>query len=309
EMSVSDQAGDGTFGSAVNYGIYYAPNSVATGDFNEDEHIDLAVADDDLDNISILLGVGDGTFYYGPTYLAGDGTQGIASGDFDEDGHVDLVVANGYSEDISMFLGTGYGTFASAVNYGASAYANSVTAEDLDVDGHTDLAVANLDSNSVSILLGVGDGTFASAVNYGAGAWPISVTTGDFNENGHADLAVANLMDDNVSIFINLTEPTGTKNNPSIPVVYSLSPNYPNPFNPTTTIPFTLPKQCLTNLSIYCVEGSLIKTLVNETLNAGYKQTTWDGTNSHGNAVSSGVYFYRLKAGKKVLTRKMVLLK
>ena len=89
----------------------------------------------------------------------------------------------------------------------------------------------------------------------------------------------------------------------------ALHQNHPNPFNPSTTISFALPKKAQVHLSIYGLDGRLVKTLVNETLDQGYKEFTWVGTDSHGNPVSSGVYFYRLKAGKRVLTKKMVLLK
>jgi hypothetical protein len=90
---------------------------------------------------------------------------------------------------------------------------------------------------------------------------------------------------------------------------FTLRQNYPNPFNPTTTISFTLPEKSHVNFSIYDLEGKLVRTLINGEVDEGSKQITWDGTGSHGNRVSSGVYYYRLKAGKKVLTRKMVLLK
>jgi len=88
-----------------------------------------------------------------------------------------------------------------------------------------------------------------------------------------------------------------------------LSLNYPNPFNPTTTISFTLPEKVYAKLSIFDIEGKLVKTLVNDTTDEGFREVTWDGLNAKGNPVSSGVYFYSLKAGDKVLTRKMVLLK
>ncbi|GEM_PF-2440676 len=89
----------------------------------------------------------------------------------------------------------------------------------------------------------------------------------------------------------------------------TLHQNHPNPFNPLTTISFTLPERMHVNLSIYDLEGRLIKTLLDETLPAGFKNTTWDSKNSRGRAVSSGIYFYRLIAGKKVMTKKMVLLR
>ncbi|UCG53331.1 MAG: Ig-like domain-containing protein [Candidatus Latescibacterota bacterium] len=92
---------------------------------------------------------------------------------------------------------------------------------------------------------------------------------------------------------------------------YSLAlfQNYPNPFNPNTTISFTLPAKQHVALTIYNVEGKRVTTLVDEVLSEGYQKFTWNSTNAKGNPVSSGVYFYKLHAGKRTLTKKMVLLK
>jgi hypothetical protein len=89
----------------------------------------------------------------------------------------------------------------------------------------------------------------------------------------------------------------------------TLHQNKPNPFNPSTTISFTLDEESAVTLSIYTSDGKLVTTLVDETLPAGLRQVPWDGRNADGTALSSGVYFYRLKAGKTVLSRKMVYLK
>jgi hypothetical protein len=88
-----------------------------------------------------------------------------------------------------------------------------------------------------------------------------------------------------------------------------LHQNYPNPFNPATTISFTLAEKSRVNLSIYTPEGKQVVTLVDQNLPAGFKTVPWDGKDSAGNVMSTGVYFYRLKAGKTILSRKMVYLK
>lgn len=88
-----------------------------------------------------------------------------------------------------------------------------------------------------------------------------------------------------------------------------LEQNYPNPFNPSTTIGFVLPHESHITLSVYDIQGRLVKTLKNGTVQGGYGEVVWDGEDQSGDAVSSGVYFYRLTAGDQTITRKTVLLK
>jgi len=87
----------------------------------------------------------------------------------------------------------------------------------------------------------------------------------------------------------------GTGSN--LPRDFSLGQNYPNPFNATTVIEFTLPRTSAVNLQVFNILGQKVVTLVDETLEAGYKQVAWDGKDQKGNPVASGVYFYRLRAG------------
>ncbi len=94
-----------------------------------------------------------------------------------------------------------------------------------------------------------------------------------------------------------------------IPDSYSLSQNFPNPFNPETTIKFELPASGEVKLVIHSVIGQKIRTLVQGHRDAGRYSETWDGRDESGNRVSSGVYFYRIKAGDFVKVRKMLLLK
>ena len=88
-----------------------------------------------------------------------------------------------------------------------------------------------------------------------------------------------------------------------------LYPNYPNPFNPTTTIRFDLPKAERANLSIYNIKGQLVKTLVDDLISAGEHYVTWNGTDNNNNQVGSGVYFYRLTSDSHDESRKMLLVK
>jgi flagellar hook assembly protein FlgD len=84
---------------------------------------------------------------------------------------------------------------------------------------------------------------------------------------------------------------------------------YPNPFNPETTIKFALHNEADTRLVIYNVKGQKVKTIVNERKPAGIYNVKWDGKDETGHRVSSGVYLYRLETGKYHLTKKMLMLK
>ncbi|MBW7996770.1 MAG: T9SS type A sorting domain-containing protein [Candidatus Glassbacteria bacterium] len=99
----------------------------------------------------------------------------------------------------------------------------------------------------------------------------------------------------------------------ALPKVAALVQNYPNPFNPSTTIAYDIPDSetsgVKVQLRVFNVRGQVVKTLVDAVKDAGHYVVQWDGNNDTGESVSSGVYFYRIKAGNFVSTRKMVLLK
>jgi hypothetical protein len=88
-----------------------------------------------------------------------------------------------------------------------------------------------------------------------------------------------------------------------LPVSFNLDQNYPNPFNPTTTIRYALPAMSFVTLSVFNALGQQVAVLVNDTQDPGYHEVRFDG-----GSLASGVYFYRLKAGAFIQTRKMLLL-
>lgn len=94
-----------------------------------------------------------------------------------------------------------------------------------------------------------------------------------------------------------------------IPTSYRLLNNYPNPFNPSTTISFEIPQSENVSLKIYSLNGELIRTLTEGNFSAGRFEKTWDGKNEFGKDVSSGVYIYRLIAGRFDRSARMVLMK
>jgi hypothetical protein len=91
---------------------------------------------------------------------------------------------------------------------------------------------------------------------------------------------------------------------PQIPCGFSIFQNCPNPFNPSTTIKFNLPKASDVTIDIYDILGRKVETIVEHEQPAGIHQLVWNA-----NGFSSGIYFYRIQAGKFVETRKMMLIK
>ena len=94
-----------------------------------------------------------------------------------------------------------------------------------------------------------------------------------------------------------------------IPDEFALHQNYPNPFNPVTTLRYDLPETDFVNITIYDMLGREVKTLINQTQDAGYRSVIWDATNDYGKPVSAGIYLYQIQAGEYISTKKMVLLK
>ena len=89
----------------------------------------------------------------------------------------------------------------------------------------------------------------------------------------------------------------------------TLYQNYPNPFNPSTSIVFYNPHPEQVSLVIYDVSGANVRTLLDRRMPVGKHVIPWDGTNDGGRAVGSGVYYYRLMAGKKIMTKKLVVVR
>jgi hypothetical protein len=109
---------------------------------------------------------------------------------------------------------------------------------------------------------------------------------------------------------ITFTEPSAVSIGDGIlPLKFALEQNYPNPFNPATTIQFDSPDRTHVNLTVYNVLGQKVTTLIDEELGPDSYEQVWDGTNEGGSHVASGIYFYRLSAGDKLETKKMMLLK
>jgi Calx-beta domain/FG-GAP-like repeat/RTX calcium-binding nonapeptide repeat (4 copies) len=207
-VSVLLGKGDGTFYPANNISVVgfngLSPSSVAVGDFDKDDKLDLVTANNINNNISVLFGKGDGSFKAAVNFPLESASVpiSVAVADFNGDQKSDIVTANNASQNISVLLGNGTGNFGSATNFKVPSRPTSVTVGDFDGNGKSDLAVTSSFFNNVSVLLGKGDGTFHSATPFDVGTNPNFVVVGDFNKDNKLDLAVANYDSNNVSILL-----------------------------------------------------------------------------------------------------------
>jgi hypothetical protein len=181
---------------------------------------------------------------------------------------------------------------ASDVNIGAALLTFKV-GEDFKVENLTNLSLGqNLTAGELKVLL-----YDISTKSIGSGLRDL------VRIEGQAELVKAEVADYNGSML------TAKIEQAALPTKMALGQNYPNPFNPETVIEFALPTTSDVTLQIYNVAGQLVRTLVNGTTLAGYRQARWDGRDDNGNAVSSGVYFYKISAKDFSETRKMLLVK
>ena len=120
-----------------------------------------------------------------------------------------------------------------------------------------------------------------------------------------------NIIDSLVTIPVILhTGPVGVEDEPpQVPRVFALSQNYPNPVCRSTSISYQLPKKCEVSLKLYDVRGRFVRQLTDGVQKLGYHSVDWNTCDNNGKKLASGIYFYRLKAGKYIETKKLILLR
>lgn len=185
-----------------------APGAVVLADFNGDRRLDIAVASEREDVVSILIGDGRGGFSSakGSPFPAGHSPNDLAVGDFNRDGHVDLAVANHETQYLTVLYGDGTGSFrASArVTVAVKPHPHGVAAGDFNGDRLPDLVTDSWAENRLAVLFGDGKGHFLTPGTYVAvGRHPYQrIRVRDVNGDGHDDIVSPNLDGDNVTILL-----------------------------------------------------------------------------------------------------------
>ena len=187
----------------------------------------------------------------------------------------------------------------------------SVFAIDVDGDGDIDVFSASFDDDKITWYANDGDENFMPRIITTDANGASSVYAADVDGDGDVDVLSASINDNKIAWYENIASPvTGVNFNvPGVPQQFILHNNYPNPFNPATTITYDLPEAANVVLKIYTVLGREVRTLIYSRQQPGPQSVVWDGRNARGMKVSSGIFIYRLQAGDLVQAKKMILLK
>lgn len=161
---------------------------------------------------------------------------------------------------------------------------------DINRDGHVDLVITTPDSNQIFVNY--------PGAEYDECSFPVPFWR-------------VNRRMNNIGRLPSLCHSTAVEDHEAdiLPETCRLSQNVPNPFNPITTIEYSLPQRSPVSIEVYNIIGRKVATLVDDTKGPGNYRVTWDGTADDGTKAGSGIYLYRLKTGKHSETRKMILLK
>jgi len=201
--SLSVLFGDGTggFGNRQDFFAGYWPVGIVADYFNNDENLDIVVANVAENVVSILLGDGIGGFSDRQTFSAGVMPYGIVAADFDKDENLDIVVTNNDEDCVSVLLGDGTGGFGNRQSFDTGDGPVYLCTDYFDNDDDLDLAVTNFYDGTFSIFIGDGMGGFGNHHDYFSGAVPYGIVAADFDRDNNVDLAVANSYEDTIGIF------------------------------------------------------------------------------------------------------------
>jgi len=310
---------DGTLSSVTRiYGddpYDYSSGSHSSGDINGDGYADVIIGAPFADPLG-RSDAGETYIIYGSagmeseTIIDLDGTPsnvtriygddaddnsgiGLSSGDINGDGYADVIIGAPLADPTGR-LGAG----ETYIIYGSAG-----------IDSET---IIDLDGTPSNVTRIYGDDADDNS--------GIGLSSGDFNGDGYTDVFIGACQADpggghnageTYIIYGGLIDSNQVRLNVEmqLPAEYRLSQNYPNPFNPTTSIRYDLPEDAYVRITVYDLLGRQIINLVNADMTAGYRSALWNGTDTYGKPVSSGMYIYQIQAGSFVQSKKMVLLK
>jgi len=300
-LSVLLNNGDGTFAApnpieANGQGEY----ACSVTDANNDGIQDVFVGTFDSREVILLLGDGNGGLTFSDKVDATGRPWMMAIGDVNGDGFADVVYSgnsNVSAENaVGVVLSDGQGGLQNPAEYFYGYFPLAIDLGDLDGDGDLDMVASNYISNNYTVFENAGDGSFINPIFLQGSTNPSCAILHDRDNDGDLDITGSDETDDVMILFEN-TGSVGIRPGASkLPEAFHLYQNYPNPFNPSTFIRYNLAKPSNISIKIFDKLGQEVAELHSGKQSAGDHQIRWDGKNSNGLQVASGVYFVRLTA-------------
>jgi hypothetical protein len=303
-LSYLNNNGDGTFATAINFeGNGNGETALASADVNADGIMDLFVGAYNSSRIIVMLGNGNDGFTFQSEVIVGANPWMVVVGDFNNDGIPDVASANAGAGTLSVAFCDLSGNLQPPVHYPVGNFPISVETGDIDGDGDLDLATSNFGTANFTLYENDGTGNFINPQTLAANSAGSCAVFHDRDNDGIMDITGIDELDDLLILFVN-DNVVNIPDDETVPEEFYLSQNFPNPFNPKTSLQYAVSSSQFISIKVYDILGNEITTLINEEKPAGQYEVEFNG-----DGLSSGMYFYTLKAGNFSETRKMILLK
>jgi hypothetical protein len=286
---------DGTFAAPNNFeGNGSGETAAASADVNNDGIMDLFLGAIYSDEVMLWLGDGYGGFTFKDKVSVGNGPWMVVSGDVNNDGIPDVVCANSSGASFSVVLCDSLANLSSPVNYPVGLFPLSVDLGDIDGDLDLDIVTSNFTGGNFTLYENNDSGIFVNRIDLPANQAGSCAVLHDRDNDGDMDMTGIDELQDILILFIN-DSTTNVNTDLDNPEEFLLYHNYPNPFNPTTKIKFSVPAGTRDRVSVqiivYGVLGNKITTLVTEEKEPGIYEVEFNA-----GELPSGIYFYTFRA-------------
>ncbi len=284
-------------------------------DLDGDSDLDLVTSavEDDLDIYEIAWYENDGDEHFAPHTItnAALGANWVHAVDLDDDGDIDVLSASYFDNRIAWYENDGNENFTVHTITTSAGAAWSVFAADLDMDDDIDVLSASAGDNRIDWYENDGSQYFTMHTIADNTLHACQVYATDIDGDSDIDVIAPSRYSNTVFWYENqILTAAGNGTEPGmVPGEVILYQNAPNPFNPSTWIEYYISEPSLVDISIFDVIGRKVRSLVDDSVEAGLHSIYWDGTNDSGEPLGSGVYFYRLRTKNDSMTRKLLLLK
>jgi hypothetical protein len=236
------------------------------------------------------------------------GARSVYARDLDGDGDTDVLLASDLYNEIAWYENDGQANFTNHVITTDALGAESVYATDVDGDGDMDVLSASGGDGKIIWYENDGQANFTTHMITTDALGACSIHTADVDGDGDMDVLSASSKDGKIVWYEQLTL-TPVESQEKVLLEHQLYDNFPNPFNPSTTISYDLRHPSEVNILVYDIWGQKVATLVSENQAAGCHAVEWNGLNAQGKAVGAGMYLYVIRARDFAETRRMLLLK